>query len=141
MIVRDVMNKNVVVAKPDITVKEAAGIMSQHHIGSLVILKDKKIVGIITERNILIAVAQGKDAELTTVEEIMSKNVVTVAPDKTVEDAVNLMTEHKIKKLPVVEGDNLIGIITASDILVVEPKLIEGIANLISIKLPGYRGG
>ena len=141
MLVRDVMNKNVVVAKPDITVKEAAGIMSQHHIGSLVILKDKKIVGIITERNILIAVAQGKDAELTTVEEIMSKNVVTVAPDKTVEDAVNLMTEHKIKKLPVVEGDNLIGIITASDILVVEPKLIEGIANLISIKLPGYRGG
>jgi CBS domain-containing protein len=141
MLVRDVMNKNVVVAEPEITVKEAAGTMSQYHIGSLVILKDKKIVGIITERNILIAVAQGKDAELTTVEEIMSKNLVTVATDKTVEDAVNLMIEHKIKKLPVVDDDKLIGIITASDILVVEPKLIEGIANLISIKLPGYRGG
>lgn len=141
MIVRDVMNKNVVVAEPEITIKEAAGIMSQYHIGSLVILKNKKIVGIITERNILIAVAHGKDAELTTVEEVMSKDVITVAPDKTVEDAVNLMIEHKIKKLPVVDGDKLIGIITASDIIVVEPKLIEGIANLISIKLPGYRGG
>jgi len=135
------MNKNVVVAEPDITVKEAAGTMSQYHIGSLVILKNKKIVGIITERNILVAVAQGKDAELTTVEEIMAKDVITIAPDKTVEDAVNLMIEHKIKKLPVVDTGKLVGIITASDIIVVEPKLIEGIANLISIKLPGYRGG
>ena len=56
MLVRDVMNKNVVVAEPEITVKEAAGIMSQYHIGSLVILKNKKIVGIITERNILVAI-------------------------------------------------------------------------------------
>lgn len=141
MLVREVMNKNVVTAEPDITVKEAARMMSQFHIGSLVILKDKKIVGIVTERNVLVAVAQGKDAELTTVEEIMSKNVITVASDKTIEDAVNLMVEHKIKKLPVVDGDKLIGIITASDIAVIEPKLIEGIVSLISIKLPGYRGG
>jgi CBS domain-containing protein len=141
MIVRDVMNKNVMVAEPEITVKEAAGIMSQHHIGSLVVVKSKKIVGIITERDILVAVARGKDAELTTVEEIMSKDVVTIAPDKTVEEAVNLMIKHKIKKLPVVDADELVGIITASDIIVVEPKLIEGVANLISIKLPGYRGG
>lgn len=141
MIVRDVMNKGVMTASPEATVKEAAKIMSQHHVGSLVILKEEKIVGIITERDILIAVADGKDAELTTVEEIMSKNVITVASDKTIEDAVNLMVEHKIKKLPVVDGDKLIGIITASDIAVIEPKLIEGIVSLISIKLPGYRGG
>lgn len=135
------MNKNVVVSEPGITVKEAARIMSQFHIGSLIILKNKKIVGIITERDILISVAQGKEAELTTVEEVMTKNVITIAPDKTVEDAVNLMIEHRIKKLPVVDGNKLVGIITASDIVVVEPKLIEGIANLISIKLTGYRGG
>ncbi|MEM7821817.1 MAG: CBS domain-containing protein [Candidatus Aenigmatarchaeota archaeon] len=141
MLVRDVMNKNVVVSEPGITVKEAARIMSQFHIGSLIILKNKKIVGIITERDILISVAQGKEAELTTVEEVMTKNVITIAPDKTVEDAVNLMIEHRIKKLPVVDGNKLVGIITASDIVVVEPKLIEGIANLISIKLTGYRGG
>lgn len=141
MIVRDVMNKDVMTAESEITVKEAAKIMSQHHVGSLVILKKEEIVGIVTERNILVAVAEGKDAELTTVEEIMSKNVITVAPDKTIEDAVNIMVEHKIKKLPVVDAGKLIGIITASDIAVVEPKLIEGIVNLLSIKLPGYRGG
>jgi predicted transcriptional regulator len=67
--------------------------------------------------------------------------VITVEPDKTIEEAVNLMTKHKIKKLPVVEDNKLVGIVTASDIVVVEPKLIESIANLVSIKLPGYRGG
>jgi predicted transcriptional regulator len=67
--------------------------------------------------------------------------VITVEPDKTIEEAVNLMTKHKIKKLPVVEDNKLVGIVTASDIIVVEPKLIESIANLVSIKLPGYRGG
>jgi CBS domain-containing protein len=141
MLIRDVMNKNVVMAGPEITVKEAARIMSKFHIGSLIILKNKKIIGIITERDILASVAQGKDAELTTVEEIMTKNVITIAPDKTIEDAISLMTEHNIKKLPVVDVDELVGIITASDIITVEPKLIEGIANLISIKLTGYRGG
>lgn len=141
MLVRDVMNKNVVVAEPEITVKEAAKMMSQYHIGSLVILKDKKIAGIVTGSDVLAAIAKDKDPELITVEEIMSKNVVTVAPDKTIEDAVNSMIEHKIKKLPVVDDDKLIGIITASDIIVVEPKLIEGIMSLISIKLPEYRGG
>jgi CBS domain-containing protein len=141
MLVREVMNKNVVTAEPDITVKEAAKMMSQFHIGSLVILKDKKIVGIITERTILVAVAQGKDAELTTVEEIMTKDVITIEPDKTIEDAVDLMSKNRIKKLPVVDGEKLIGIITASDIVVVEPSLIEEIAKLVSVNITGYRGG
>lgn len=141
MLVRDIMNKDVVTAKPDITVKEAAAIMTCHHIGSLVVLDNEKIVGIITERTIMVSIADGRDAELTTIEEIMAKKVITIEPDKTIEDAVGLMAEHKIKKLPVVDGDKLVGIITASDIIVVEPKLIESVANLLSIKLPGYRGG
>jgi len=141
MLVRDIMNKNVVTTKPDITVKEAAAIMSRYHIGSIVVLDNEKIVGIITERNILVSIADGRDPELTTIEEIMAKKVITIEPDKTIDDAVGLMAEKKIKKLPVVDGDKLVGIITASDIIVVEPKLIESIANLLSIKLPGYRGG
>jgi len=141
MLVRDIMNKDVVTTKPDITVKEAAAIMSRYHIGSIVMISDGKIVGIITERNILVSIADGRDPELTTIEEIMAKKVITIEPGKTIDDAVGLMAEKKIKKLPVVDGDKLVGIITASDIIVVEPKLIESVANLLSIKLPGYRGG
>ena len=141
MLVKDVMNKNVIVAKPDVTVREASKVMAKFHIGSLIIQSAGKIIGIMTERDVLQAVATGKDPETTLVEEIMSKNVITIEPDKKIEDAVELMIEHKIKKLPVVSEGKLVGIITASDIIVVEPKLIASIANLISIKLPGYRGG
>jgi CBS domain-containing protein len=141
MLVRDIMKKDVMATKQDATIKEAASVMSNRHIGSLVVLEKEKIVGIITERNILKSIADGLDPELTTVEEVMTKNVITIEPDKTIDDAVGLMAQHGIKKLPVVDGDKLVGIITASDIIVVEPKLIESIANLLSIKLPGYRGG
>lgn len=142
MLVRDVMNKNVVIAKPDVTIREASGVMNKFSIGSLVVVEDKNIVGIITERNVLTAVAEGKDPETMPIENIMTKKVITITPDKPVEEAVDLMVKNKIKKLPVVgEGNKLVGIITASDIIVVEPKLIASIASLISLRLPGYRGG
>lgn len=141
MLVKDVMNKNVVVAKSDATIREATKVMNKFQIGSLVVLKEEKIAGIVTERNVLEAVADGKDADTTPIEDIMSKGVITIDPDETVEAAVDLMVQHKIKKLPVVEDKKLKGIITASDIIVVEPKLIASVASLISMKLPGYRGG
>jgi CBS domain-containing protein len=135
------MNRKVVTAKLNTTLREAAAVMSKLNIGSLVIVEDDKISGIITSTDILKAIANGKDVETTLVEEVMSKPVIVIDPDKKVEDAVNIMLEHKIKKLPVVEEDKLIGIITASDIIAIEPKLIENIASLISLKLPGYKGG
>jgi len=141
MLVKDVMNKNVVVGKFDVTVREATKVMNKFRIGSLVVLKEEKIVGIVTERNVLESVAAGKDPDATAVEDIMTKKVVTIDPDESVEAAVDLMTQNKIKKIPVVENNKIKGIITASDIVVVEPKLIASIANLISMKLPGYRGG
>ena len=141
MLVKDVMNKNVVVAKSDATIREAAKVMNKFRIGSLIVLKEEAIAGILTERNVLTAVAGGKDTDSTAIEEIMTKKVVTIDPDQTVEAAVDLMIQNKIKKLPVVEDNKLKGIITASDIVVVEPKLIASVANLISMKLPGYRGG
>jgi CBS domain-containing protein len=141
MLVKDVMNPNVMTIKPGIRVKEAAIIMYKNHIGSLVVVEKEKIVGIITEGDVLKTIARDLDLSVTPIEEVMTKNVIMIEPDKTIEDAVNLMTDNRIKKIPVVKDGNLVGIITASDIIVVEPKLIENIANLISIKIPGYRGG
>jgi CBS domain-containing protein len=142
MLVRHIMNRSVVTAKLNTTLKEAAAVMSKLNIGSLIILEnEEKISGIITSTDILKAIASGKDVETTLVEEIMSKPVIVIEPDKSIEDAVNLMLEHKIKKLPVVEEGKLVGIITASDIISIEPKLVENIATLISLKLPGYKGG
>jgi CBS domain-containing protein len=140
MLVKDVMNKNVVVAKDSATVREASRVMKNYDIGSLVVLKGTDIIGIVTERDIVNSVASSKDPDVTEISEVMSKKVVTVSPEQTIEEAVDLMVEHKIKKLPVVEAGKIKGIITASDIVVVEPKLIASVANLISMKLPGYSG-
>jgi len=135
------MNRSVVTAKPDITLKEASKVMSEFHIGSLIIVKNKKIVGILTSSDILKAVASDKDPNVTLAEEIMSKNVKTIEPDKDLDDAVLTMIENKIKRLPVVSGDKLVGILTASDIIVIEPKLIAKFASLLSLRLPSYSGG
>lgn len=141
MDVKSVMNKNVVIAKKDITLKEATEVMTKLHIGCLLIIENKKILGIITSSDILKAIANDKNPNTVLAEEIMSKNVVTIDPDKRIEDAVDMMIKNRIKKLPVVSDDKIEGIITASDIIVVEPKLIATVASLISLKMPGYTGG
>ena len=135
------MHKDVVTVRPNLSLREASKIMSKFGIGSLVVVEDENLVGIITSTDIIKAVAEGKDVDNTLVSEVMSKDVITVDPDESLEEAVEKMMEKNIKRLPVVEGGKLVGIITASDIIVVEPKLIEGIANLLSLKLPGYKGG
>lgn len=141
MLVRHIMQKRVVTAKPILTLKEACEVMSKLHIGSLVVIEDNKISGIITSTDVLKAIAGGKDPNRTTIGEVMSKNVITIEPDTSLEKAVEIMIEKRIKKLPVLDNNKLVGIITASDIIVVEPKLIRSIANLLSLKLPGYKGG
>jgi len=134
MIVRDAMNKKVRVIRPNKSVREAAEIMSAHRIGSLVILSDSEIAGILTERNIMDhVVSKSRISEDVKVEEIMTKEVIIISPEKTIEEAADLMTEKKIKKLPVVENGKLVGIITASDLIAFEKNMIEKLAGLMTV--------
>jgi len=141
MLVRDIMKREIVVVDPNISAREASKIMAKYEIGSLIVVEDNKPVGILTERDILNLVAKNEDLDEVKVEDVMSKDLITIEPDKKIEDAVDLMVKHKIKRLPVVENDKIVGIVTTSDIIVAEPKLVEAIASLISLKIPGYRGG
>jgi len=134
------MNKNVIVGKKDLTIKEASEVMSKLHIGCLVITEGKKIVGIITSTDILRSIANDKKSEVTLVDDVMSKKVLTIHPEKKIEDAVDMMIKKKIKKLPVVSENKVVGIVTASDIMVVEPKMISTIASLLTLRTP-YSGG
>lgn len=106
------MNKAIAI-EHDISVKEAAKIMSDRKIGSLIALKNNKIAGIVTERDIMKNVScLGKK-----ISSVMSKNVVTIDRDESLENAALIMTERKIKRLPVVDNGKLVGIITATDII------------------------
>ncbi|MBU5537276.1 MAG: CBS domain-containing protein [Candidatus Aenigmatarchaeota archaeon] len=141
MLVNEIMNRNVVVVKKDATIKEASEVMSKLDISSLVVVEGDKIVGILTNTDIVRSVAQNKQPESTLVEEMMTSKVITIEPDKKIEDAVDLMLENKIRELPVVENNKIKGIITVTDIAVAEPKLIASIASLLALQLPGYPGG
>jgi len=126
------MTKRVMVTKPDVTVREIARIMTKYRIGSLLVVENDKLVGIVTELDILWKVVAGDlDPNTTLVRDIMTKKVVAIRSNKTLEDATHVMIERKIKKLPVLEGKKLVGIITATDLISVQPKLIEALAKLM----------
>lgn len=134
MIVKEVMNRNVKTVRPEDTVKDAASIMNNHRIGSLVVVSGTgEVVGILTERDILTdVVATGKSADEVKVSEIMTPNIVTITPDKTLEEAADIMTENRIKKLPVVHEGRLVGIVTATDLIAYEKDLIKKISVLLA---------
>lgn len=132
MQVKDVMNPDVKTIKKDSTIQEAADLMSRYSIGSLIVVVETRVVGIITERDILQkVVAGGKDATKTAVEEVMTKEVIMIGPETDIEDAAEIMMEKRIKKLPVISQNNLIGIITATDLCTASPKIIERLGELL----------
>ncbi len=115
--VRDVMNKNVKTIFPSATMAEAAKLMKKNRIGSLVVVEGERPTGIITERDLaykIIAEERGSDTEVRVV---MTKDLKTIEPEKSIRDAARLMAAHVIRRLPVVEGGRLVGIVSIEDIM------------------------
>jgi CBS domain-containing protein len=130
--VKDVMRKNVVSISDKETVKKAALIMKNNDIGSVVVLDKKKTVrGIITKTDIVYkCVAQGK----TGLTNVMSKSIITIAPDENIEKAAELMAKSHVEKLLVSEKNKIIGIISATDILKTEPGLHTVLFEMLNRK-------
>ncbi|MBS7633676.1 CBS domain-containing protein, partial [Candidatus Bathyarchaeota archaeon] len=122
--VEDVMIKEVVTIDEGATVKEAAEVMNKFEIGCLITVKRDKAVGIITERDLLKrVVAEDREAKKTKVKDIMTSPLVVVEPSTELEEAVRLMFQMKIKKLPVVDGKRLAGLVTLTDIARFQPQV------------------
>jgi CBS domain-containing protein len=139
VLVKDEMNRNVKTVAPDDTVKSAAEKMSKYWLGSLIVVENGGVVGIITERDILSKVVVfGKGPEKVRIKEIMSKNVITIDENKTLEEAIRLMKANDIKKLPVMKGAKLAGIITTTDIITGMDKQFEE-EGVSSNSLTAYR--
>lgn len=104
---------------PDSTVFDAIGLMAEKNIGALPVLSaEGRIVGIFTERDYTRKVAlQGKSSKDTHVREIISREIVTVTPEDSVEDCMRLMTDRRVRHLPVVDGMKLVGIISIGDLV------------------------
>jgi CBS domain-containing protein len=92
--------------------------MVEHNIGALLVMDDEKFVGIFTERDYARKViVKGKSSRDTLIKEIMTEHPVTVTPDHTIESCMDLMTNHSFRHLPVVHGDQLVGLVSVLDVV------------------------
>jgi len=129
--VEDVMVKEVITIDENYTIKEAADIMNKFEIGCVIAVGKGKAMGILTERDVLKrVVADGKDASKVRVKDVMTSPLVVAEPSMDLGEAVKLMFQMKIKKLPVVDGKRLVGLVSLTDIARFQPQMITILKQL-----------
>jgi len=115
--VKDVMKTNVISIDSSMTVKDAACMMDDANVGCIIITKDNTPSGILTERDFVKKIASKNKALSTPLSEVMSAPLTIIGPDETVWEAAEMMKQNGIHKLPVQEGNKVIGIITTTDLV------------------------
>jgi CBS domain-containing protein len=122
----DIMVKKVITISRTSTVEEAVRLMNEHEIGCLVVTENKNAVGILTERDLMKRVLpRSQDPRKTKVEQVMSTPLISLEPNVEIGDASRIMFQKNIKKMPIVKKDKLLGLITLTDILRIQPQLIK----------------
>lgn len=117
-ILRTKEHKTVYTISPDATIWDALKLMADKSIGALVVAEDSKIVGIVSERDYARKVVlKGRSSENTRVRDIMSSPVMYVRPDHTNEDCMALMTENRLRHLPIIDKEELVGLISIGDLV------------------------
>lgn len=132
VLVRDVMSKDVKVVRPDSSVKEVVATMNKFDIGSIIVVQGKRPVGIITERDILRRIVQPCLApETLTARQVMTSPVLTITEMASIDEAAELMAKKKVKKLPVMDKQKLVGIVTFTDIVAKVPTMLSILEELV----------
>ena len=123
MLVKDIMTNSIVSLNSEDSVERAAQMMKQFDVGSIPVCSEEKLVGMITDRDIALrTVASSATGNNQKICEVMTSNLVTGTPDMDVHDAAKIMSEQQIRRLPIVQNNHLVGIVSLGDISV-EPTL------------------
>lgn len=123
---------------PGVTVFEALEVLADKNVGALVISEDGRLAGILSERDYARKVVlRGRTSADTKVSEIMTTDVRTVTPTDTIDDCMDLMTRHRIRHLPVVDGDAIVGMISIGDVV---KEVIGDLASMVE-QLEAYIRG
>ena len=97
---------------------DAIQLMAEKNIGALLVIEEGKLVGILTERDYTRKIAlKGKSSKQTAVKEILSGEIIRVGPEHTVEECMRLMTDHRVRHLPVLEGEKILGVVSIGDLV------------------------
>lgn len=139
MPIEDLARSNTVTASPETPVTELAATMDEENVGSVVITDGETPVGIVTDRDLAVRVL-GAAADPTdqTAGDVMTDDLRTVTPDAGFYDAAELMAENGVRRLPVCEGDTLVGIITADDVTELLADEQQHLGNIIRSQRPEY---
>ena len=137
MKVRDVMTKSIATIDTDATIKDAASIMQQYNVGSIPVVDNNGLVGIVTDRDIVVRnIASGQDPFSTPVRNIMTSQVTTVTPEEDLTSIVEVMSTRQVRRLPVVEGQKLVGMVSLGDIATTGKTNMEASEALCEISKP-----
>jgi len=132
--VMDAMTKKPVSVSPDENITDCTKIMLDKHVGSLLVKENEKLLGFLTERDLVRMISMGIDPKTTKVKQIMTTRIITITPEKDIYDAITLMNRENIRRLPVMVNERVIGLITLKDILAIQPTLFELTMDMIDIK-------
>ncbi|WP_346913679.1 CBS domain-containing protein [Clostridium sp.] len=137
MKVKEIMSKDVACLNPQDSIEKAAQLMKQYNVGSIPVCSNNMVSGIVTDRDIALrAVASGQDSGQTTVSNIMTSNPTVGNPEMDVHDAAEIMSKEQIRRLPIVENNSLVGIVSLGDISL-EPILSDNAQDALkSISQP-----
>jgi CBS domain-containing protein len=116
--VQDLMSKDLVTVTMQDNVYEIAVKMKQHDIGFVPVVEGNRLIGVVTDRDLVIRGYADKRSGSTSVEQVMTRDVMTAAPATTVDEAAALMADHQIRRLPVVQNGKLLGIVAIGDLAV-----------------------
>lgn len=138
--------EEVVSVTADATIAAAANVMQDENVGSVLVTEDDALVGILTDRDVAVRVtAEGRDPAETLVRDVMTEDLLTVTIEEEISDLIEAMGEHEVRRIPVMDGDEVAGIVTLDDIVVllaVEHQSIsaelQSISNVIRSESPPY---
>jgi len=137
----DAMTKVPVTTVSTSSIVECAQIMQEHKVGSLLIVDNQKLKGIITEGDIVRrVVANGESAQALEAQDIMSTKIVSLSPDMDIFKAINTMNQFEIRHAPVMFRDDMIGFITLKDILKIQPDLFDFLVENMSVREAAEKG-
>lgn len=132
VLVRDIMSKHVKVVRLDSSVKEVVATMNKFDIGSIIVVQGDRPVGIITERDVLRRVVEPCLApEILAARQVMTGRLVTIKETASIDEAAELMAKKKVKKLPVMNKEKLVGIVTFTDIVTKVPAMLSMLEELL----------
>ena len=131
----DVMTKKPIEVAPDMSIVDCARVMAENHVGSLLVRENKKLLGLLTEKDIVRKiVARGFELEKIKASDAMNAEFISITPEKDIYEALVLMRDHNVRQIPVMSGKTMVGFLTGKDVLKIQPQLFELLADKIELR-------